>query len=207
MNRRRGERFPLSASLAGAAVVVAVLLGLGALPAQTRADSGPGKIAVRVLRATSDGGSASFLVYLRHQADLSAAYDIRDSDARGWYVYRTLKKYASRTQAPIERLLARRGISYTSLWAANAIVVEGGRALVDALAARTDVGAIESNAGSRWIPAGDRTKIRRAHPVAVRGRARRLERQRASAVGARLYRARHRDRKPGHRRALDAREL
>ena len=167
MNRRRGERLSLSASLAGVAVVVAVLLGLGALPAQTRADSGPGKIAVRVLRATSDGGSASFLVYLRHQADLSAAYGIRDTDARGWYVYRTLKKYASRTQAPIERLLARRGISYTSLWAANAIVVEGGRALVDALAARTDVGAIESNAGSRWIPAGDRTKIRRATSPSV----------------------------------------
>src|SRR5690349_17998150 len=50
----------------------------------------PGKIERAVLEDTTNGKSASFVVLMAEQADLSAAYGMRDQDARGWYVYNTL---------------------------------------------------------------------------------------------------------------------
>ena len=41
---------------------------------------------------------------------------MKDQDARGWYVYRTLKREADRTQAPIRALLEAQGVSYKSFW-------------------------------------------------------------------------------------------
>ena len=44
----------------------------------------------------------SFVIYLGDQADVSAASSMTDQDARGRYVYNTLKQHAARTQAPIK---------------------------------------------------------------------------------------------------------
>jgi subtilisin family serine protease len=132
---RRGLTWLAAASLAVA--------GFGALAGETHANGPSPKIDGSVLRATTGGASASFGVYLRDQADLTAAYAMKDQDARGWYVYRTLRDEAARTQAPIRELLDARGADYTSYWAANMIVAHGDRALVDELAARADVHAIE----------------------------------------------------------------
>jgi subtilisin family serine protease len=103
------------------------------------------------LTDTARGRQASFVLRLREQSDLSHAFRIRNQDARGWYVYRTLRRTAARTQGPIRALLASRGVSYRSFWAANVIVASGDRSLVEDLAARTDVEAIESNDSSRWL--------------------------------------------------------
>ena len=65
---------------------------------------------------------------------------MKDQDARGWYVYRTLKQTAERTQAPIKAVLDKQGVTYRSFWVANEIIVRSGdRPLVNSLAARPDV--------------------------------------------------------------------
>ena len=56
---------------------------------------------------------------------------MRDQDARGWYVYRTLREHAARTQAPILAQLRRAACRYRSFWAANVVMTEGDRSLVD----------------------------------------------------------------------------
>src|ERR1044071_9508348 len=108
-------------TLAAAAVIASCVLALGVAPSETRgADASP-KISERALRDTARGASAPIVVYLRDQADLSRAYAMRDQNARGWYVYRTLKSHAARTQAPLRAWLKSRHVAYRSFWAANVI--------------------------------------------------------------------------------------
>jgi serine protease AprX len=143
----RGVR--LAAALAVSVVGVAVLYG------GTAASSNQSKIEGRVLRDTAGGRQASFVINLKEQADLSAAYGMKNQDARGWYVYRTLRKTAARTQAPIKSMLASRGVGNRSFWVANAIIATGDRSLVNALAARSDVKSIESNDRANWLKSVD----------------------------------------------------
>ena len=92
---------------------------------------------------------------------------MKDQDARGWYVYRTLKDEALRTQAPIRALLDARGVSYRSFWVANVIIARGDRTLVDDVAARSDVQEIESNAKSNWLQGEERAASRPSSPDTV----------------------------------------
>ena len=110
------------------------------------------KISTDVLKATAqEGETTPVIILLEEQADLSAAYNIEDEDARGWYVYNTLTELAARTQAPIIDELESEGVEYTSFWAANMIVAEADRSLIEAMAARPDVKVIESDETSDWI--------------------------------------------------------
>ena len=148
--------------------IVLALAGLIAAVTPVLASSGQGpkpvtgytgKIENRVLNDTTSGRETSIVINLTQQANLSAAYGMRDQDAQGWYVYRTLKRTADRTQAPIKALLKAQGVSYKSFWAANTIVAQAAdRALVQSLAARPDVKVIESNKPSNWLE-GDQSTI------------------------------------------------
>ncbi|MEY2575189.1 MAG: serine protease AprX, partial [Verrucomicrobiota bacterium] len=109
------------------------------------------KIAPEVLAETAEGGSASIVIMLAEQGDVSAAYQIRDQDARGWFVYNTLTQHAARTQAGLRAELEGRGVSYQSFWAANMLVTTADGALIESLAAREDVARIDSNNAVRWI--------------------------------------------------------
>lgn len=109
------------------------------------------KVASRVLKDTADGKSASVVILLADQADVSAAETMTDQDARGWYVYNTLTEHAARTQVGLQAFLKSQGVTYQSFWAANMLVANADRALVDALAARADVARVDSNAPARWI--------------------------------------------------------
>ena len=109
------------------------------------------KIAARVVADTADDQSASVVILLSDQADVSAAYAMTDQNARGWYVYNTLTEHAARTQVGLKDFLKSEGVSYQSFWAANIIVATADRSLVDKLAARADVAQINSNAPARWI--------------------------------------------------------
>ena len=91
------------------------------------------------------------MIFLADQADVSAAYEMKDQDARGWFVYNTLTEHAARTQTGIKALLDSRGISYQSFWAANMLVALADRPTVDLLAARSDVARVDSNKPARWI--------------------------------------------------------
>jgi subtilisin family serine protease len=138
-----------------------------AVAAPARALPGPldDKIDPVLLRrpALQAGGSASFLILLADQADLrrglGARPDLisdpvrslaRQSD-RGWFVFRTLKDHADRTQGPIRDLLRRRGVPHRSFWIANVIQAEGDHSLIRALAARQDVRRIEDDGPSLGI--------------------------------------------------------
>ena len=110
------------------------------------------KISNDVLQATaSDGDTTPIIILLAEQADLSAAYNMENQDARGWYVYDALTEVAARTQAPIIDQLEAEGVEYTSFWAANMIATEGDRSLINAMAARPDVKVIESDEPTEWI--------------------------------------------------------
>src|SRR5438477_6254230 len=132
--------------------VMIVLFALGKASAQPRTASAPtNKIAPEVLADTVDGKSASVLILLAEQADVSAGSGMRDQDARGWFVYNTLIQHAARTQSGIRNLLNSRGITYQSFWVVNMIVANADRALVEALAVRPDVARVDSNRPTRWI--------------------------------------------------------
>ena len=141
----------------GSIGVLLVLVGLGtssgtsALAQNPGSPSGGAKIAPDVLAETADGKSASVVIFLADQADVSAAYSMKDQDARGWFVYNTLSQHAARTQADLQAFLTARGVSYQSFWVANMIVATADRSLVESLAARADVARIDSNRPARWI--------------------------------------------------------
>jgi hypothetical protein len=104
------------------------------------------KISPRVLAATADGGQTDFLVVLAEQANISSAYTLPTKKARGRWIFETLWETAHRSQASLRVRLDALGISYRSFYIINLIHVEiGDRALVDALAGRSDVARIEAN--------------------------------------------------------------
>src|SRR5437763_12717704 len=115
------------------------------------------KIAPEVLAETANG-STSIVILLADQADINAAYQMKDQDARGWFVYNTLTQHAARTQAALRAELDARGVSYQTFWAANMIVATADRALTESLATRDDVARIDSNNAARWIEPPELTK-------------------------------------------------
>jgi len=141
----------------GSIGVLLVLAGFGMSSGTSAMAQNPGvpggraKIAPDVLTDTADGKSASVVIFLADQADLSAAYSMKDQDARGWFVYNTLSQHAARTQADIQAFLTARGSSYQSFWVANMIVATVDRSVVESLAARADVARVDSNKPVRWI--------------------------------------------------------
>ena len=109
------------------------------------------KIAPEVVANTANGNNASVVILLADQADVTAAYGMKDQDARGWFVYDTLTQHAARTQAGLQALLTAEGVSFQSFWAANMIVATADRSMVELLAGRADVARIDSNKSARWI--------------------------------------------------------
>src|SRR5215208_4349086 len=134
------------AVVATAAIVFVAIQGEA-----THAGSASAKISTQVLVDTANGQTTPFVILLRDQADLSKAYDMTDQDARGWFVYNTLKETAAETQGPILDALDTRGVPHRLFWIANMITTEGDRSLVEDLADRADVKAIESNDGADWL--------------------------------------------------------
>lgn len=120
------------------------------------------KIAPRVMADTADGNSTPIVILLSDQADLSAAYSMKDQDARGWFVYNTLTSHAARTQAGLQEFLQSQGVKFQSFWAANMLVATADRQLIEALAARPDVARVDSNMPTRWIEDPKITDLRDA---------------------------------------------
>ena len=137
----------LPAALGGG--MAALARPAGDVPATARQPAG--KLDPTVLADVSAGQRASVVILLADQADVNAAYTMKDPDARGWYVYRTLTAHAARTQAGLRALLKTQGIAYQSYWAANMIIATADRPLLDLLAARADVARVDSNRPQHWI--------------------------------------------------------
>jgi len=108
-------------------LMVGLIFGLVQSTSAVSAASEQGleKVETAVLDALSAKGSADYVVEMAEHADLSAAYEITDWDARGWFVYNTLRETAARTQAPVIAILEKSGAKYQSFFAGNEIAVTG----------------------------------------------------------------------------------
>lgn len=78
-----------------------------------------------LLRQLGNGNRQTFAIEFEERPDLSAARSM-DWEARGQYVYRTLKQAAERSQARVIEHLERRGADFHSYFIKNAILVENG---------------------------------------------------------------------------------
>ncbi|GAG43771.1 unnamed protein product, partial [marine sediment metagenome] len=85
-------------------------------------------------------------VVLVPQADTrQAAAAARNFEARGHSVVEALRWEAKASQPAVRAALDALGARYRAYWIVNAFAVEGNRAVVEAMAARPDVAAIESD--------------------------------------------------------------
>jgi serine protease AprX len=123
------------------------LLALVVLSGESVVTAGPPSVAIdsRVLDDTASGQIGHVIVVLRQQADLSRSAAIADRDARGRQVVASLGRAAAAAQPSVEQHLTTLGAKHRAYWIVNAFAVEGNRAVVDAIAARPDVAAIESD--------------------------------------------------------------
>jgi serine protease AprX len=127
-------------------VAVAALAIATALPAGATAGGWQRKVAPGVLLDTEGGKSASFVVLLASQADLTQAAILPTKLAKGQFVFDALRAHAAATQAPIRALLDGLGVEYKAHWVLNLItVLQGDRNLVRTLASRSDVARVDVN--------------------------------------------------------------
>lgn len=103
----------------------AALFGLARRDSAAAAGDGSEKIETTLLDQISTDGSADFIVRFTEQPDLSAAYSM-DWDARGEFVYNTLRDSAKRSQANAKATLDAQGLTYQTLIAGNELYVWGG---------------------------------------------------------------------------------
>lgn len=109
------------------------------------ASVGTVEIDPRVLEDSRDGRTAAFLVVLRDQVKATAVTAGAPAPEAGGRLTGALTARAAATQTGIRATLAAAGEPYRPFWIVNVIAAIGGRALVDRLAARPDVIAIESD--------------------------------------------------------------
>ena len=114
-------------SLVFAAVLVLSLLPTVGLTQDTKdVPQLSDKVDKELADLLSVNGSADLVLTMAEQADLSAAYGIRDWNARGQYVYDTLRAVANRSQAGAKDYLEKKGLSYQTFIAGNELYVYGG---------------------------------------------------------------------------------
>ncbi len=124
--------------------IACLLLILVALPAPVGSQGV--RVDPRVIEDTADGKTGHFLVVLRSQAQTHAlAASTPDRAARGGVIFNALRQSANTTQPAVRAQLDALGAKYRAYYIVNLLAVEGNRAVVDALAARADVLAIESD--------------------------------------------------------------
>jgi len=109
-------------------IAVLMVLGLADLSSIAIAqspDPSLEKVETRVLNTISADGTSDFVIEMAEHANLDAAYSMSDWNARGWFVYDTLKEVAARTQKPVIEILEKQGVKYQSFFAGNEIAVTG----------------------------------------------------------------------------------
>ena len=104
--------------------------------------AGTATIEQRLLDQFAKKDEATYWVVLRQQADLSQAQSIKDWNARGKYVYDTLRQTADNSQAGLRSELQHRHLDYRPFWIINALRVTSNQATMTALASRAEVSQI-----------------------------------------------------------------
>ncbi|HLF88088.1 MAG TPA: S8 family serine peptidase, partial [Anaerolineales bacterium] len=104
------------------------------------------KIEPLLLKQITRSSQADFFIWLAEKADLSEAANLSTKEAKGQFVFDTLRETAERTQKNLRAYLDSQGISYQPYYIANKILVRsGGETLLLTLAARPDVARITAN--------------------------------------------------------------
>lgn len=108
--------------------------------------AGPLDPALADILAETPTGRGDIVVYFAAQADLSAAAQIADWNARGAAVVAALQAQAAKSQPALIAELEAAGYRVTPFWIVNAVLVEAADiALAEALAARHDVALVTAN--------------------------------------------------------------
>ena len=174
-----------------------------------RAWRGPGeqhelKVSQDVLQATAEGGTASFVIYLGDQADVSAAYTIEGPGRARLVRLQHADAARGRTQARVQAKLEAEGVAVQVVLGRQHDRRRGGRTSSRTSPPRRRRGdRVERRLGRP--PGRGNARVDRRGQRGRGDRDRRQQRQGARALDARLHRPGHRRRQPGHRHALDAR--
>jgi subtilisin family serine protease len=131
-------------------VFAIVVVTLAVLAPSNPVSAQVARVDPRVLADTAGGAKAPFLVVLRSQANTRAlAAAEPDRAARGRVIFDALRRAANAAQPAVRAQLDALGVRYRAYSVVNLLGVEGDRAVVDALAARPDVLAIEPDRAFR----------------------------------------------------------
>jgi serine protease AprX len=127
------------------ALLVLVLVAAAAAIAVTRAAGLEGdwqsKVDPSVLLAAT-AGDTQFIAYMHAQADLGPAASLATKEEKGRFVYEALALTARESQSDLLAQLATAGAEHRSFWVANAVLVTGGLAVLELVAAHPDVAAV-----------------------------------------------------------------
>jgi subtilisin family serine protease len=99
----------------------------------------------RIFAGKGPGETASVLVLMHEQTDLSGAEAIADPEERRRFVFEALRAQAEISQRPLVERLGRAGLRYRSFYLVNMLEVEADRSLADELARRADVSSLAAN--------------------------------------------------------------
>lgn len=131
-------------SLACVSVVAAALFLT--TPAAAEAPDRVGKIDALVLTRLLTAQRTNVFAKMAEDADLASAELITDRVARLNHVHDTLSALAASSQQDITAFLDDKGVRYTSFWINNSLYIyDADRALVRALAARSDVAYVRAD--------------------------------------------------------------
>ncbi|NEB82473.1 S8 family serine peptidase [Streptomyces sp. SID14478] len=132
-----------------AAALTATALAAGVMPAvaadtssTTPAATAAAKVDSSLNRAVAKGGDATFFVVLKDRADLSGAKKQKTHAKQARTAYKELRATADDSQASLRSFLDKKKVGHKDFWIANTVQVTGDRALVDELAARSDVASV-----------------------------------------------------------------
>ena len=108
------------------------------------------KVSPWVLERAIGTQEAEFVLFLTEQADLSAAASLPNKEAKGRYVFKTLRATAERSQQAVIADLDVLGTEYRPFWIANMIWVRADRSVLQHLAQRVDVAHVHANPTVRF---------------------------------------------------------
>ncbi len=100
------------------------------------------KVSPELLDQARAGQSASFLILLATQANVTDAYQLQSKESKGTYVFTTLQQTACQSQRSLKGFLDAQQVPYQSLYVVNAIRAEGTMSLIQSLASRQDVASL-----------------------------------------------------------------
>jgi serine protease AprX len=99
----------------------------------------------RIFAGKAAGETASVLVVMREQADLSDARAIADPAERRRFVFEALRTRAELSQRPLRDRLDAAGARYRAFYLVNMLEVEADRDLAGEMARRPDVSSVAAN--------------------------------------------------------------